>query len=151
MYFTVYLSQRGEAAFIIILLPWHFKLRSLLDKPMHDKEVMRASKALVHGDRVWYPAHKEGKSFRAEETSLWLIVTECGYLLELHFSENMSCVVPMRGTLNDKGKTCYAILNSPSSSMQITLSCCSLFFQRCSSKVDLRVSPVQDRKLPHTH
>lgn len=48
----------------------------------------------------------------------------------------LRCFVPMRRLLDGLGTAHYAILNSPLSSMQITLSCCSLFSQRCFSKVD---------------
>lgn len=48
----------------------------------------------------------------------------------------LRCFVPMRRLLDGPGTARYAILNSPLSSMQITLSCFSLFSQRCFSKVD---------------
>lgn len=49
----------------------------------------------------------------------------------------LRCFVPMRRLLDGPGTARYAILNSPLSSMQITLNCCSFFSQRCFSKVDL--------------
>lgn len=55
---------------------------------------------------------------------------------ELPLCDLLRCFVPMRRLLDGTGTARYAILNSPLSSMQITLSCCSLFSQRCFSKVD---------------
>ena len=98
------------------------------NKTTHAKEVMRVRSALTHWDSVWYPVQ------RRKHQLLWVV--GLWILAELHFFETMSCVAPVRRIVNDKGKTCYAILNSPSSSMQITLSCCSLFSQSCSSEVD---------------
>lgn len=109
------------------------------NRTIHDKEVMRVWSALIHWDTGWYPMPSTGYQ------------SESGYLLRLHFFEKMSCVAAVRRNLNDKGKSCYAILNSPSSSMQITLSRCSLFFQCCSSLSGLRVSLAEERKLLHTH
>lgn len=77
------------------------------------------------------PPQSRKRIFKAEKH----FITTVG-LAELRFSEKMSCVAPVRKILNDKGKTCYAILNSPSSSVQITLSCCSLLSWTCSSEVD---------------
>lgn len=93
-----------------------------------DKEVMSVWTALIHWDTIQY-IFEQKILFLLLIVGLWI-------LAELPFFDTMSCVAPMRRLLNDKGKTCYAILNSPSSSMQITLSCCSLFSQSCSAEVD---------------
>lgn len=53
--------------------------------------------------------------------------------------------VPMRRPLDGPRTARYAILNSPLSSMQITLSCCSLFSQRCFSEVDFLWSVTGNR------
>lgn len=45
-------------------------------------------------------------------------------------------VATVRRHLDDKGKTCHAILTSSAFPMQITLSCCSLFSRRRPSQVD---------------
>ena len=88
------------------------------------------------GARTWTEPLTEG--VRETHVTAWLpgnsskTLGGSGYLLEPRFFEKMSSVVPSRRIVNDKGKSCYAFLNSPSWCMQITLSCCSLFFQGCS-------------------
>lgn len=75
--FTVYLSQRGKASFIIILLPWYFKLRTGRHAPEQNhrwqrgSECMKCSNSLGH---YMIPNAEQGQTFRAENTSLWLIV-----------------------------------------------------------------------------
>lgn len=54
----------------------------------------------------------------------------------------------MRSLLDGPGTAPYAILIGPLSSMQITLSCCSLFSQRCFSKVDFLWSVTGNRFRP---
>lgn len=58
--------------------------------------------------------------------------------------------VPMRRLLDGPGRALHAILNSPLFSMQVTLSCCSLFSSLCFSKVDFLWSVTGKRFRPVT-
>lgn len=125
-YLFYYVSVRKD------LLHYHivamvFQTSDMLQiRTRHDKEVMSVWTALIHF----------GHCTISGSWDSFLLIVRLWILVELSFFDTMSCIAPVRGLLNGKGKTCYAILNSPSSSMQITLSWCSLFSQCCSSEVD---------------
>lgn len=141
MYFTV-TERRGLLHYHIVAMV--FQTQDMIhSKTMHDKEVTSVWSAQIHRGTPWYPVQSRKRLFRAENSSLWLIVRPWIHA-ELHFFETMSCVSPLWRLLNGKGKTCYAILNSPSSSMQITLSRCSLFSRSCSSKVDFLLRKTEN-------